>query len=89
MTTPTATDLRARRLALICSMASLRTVGIVSDGSCPGLLPLVLRSPLLPMVQRRLFFGAPLPPLDPAFTFREPAAPGREVAAEGASRPRH
>ena len=35
------------------------------------LLPLVLRSPLLPRVQRRLFFGAPLPPLDPAFTFRE------------------
>jgi len=34
-------------------------------------LPLVLRSPLLPRVQRRLFFGAPLPPLDPAFTFRE------------------
>jgi 2-polyprenyl-6-methoxyphenol hydroxylase-like FAD-dependent oxidoreductase len=37
------------------------------------LLPLFVRSPLLPMVQRRLFLGAPLPPLDPAFTFREPA----------------
>ena len=36
-------------------------------------LPLLLRSPLLPMVQRRIFFGAPLPPLDPAFGFREPA----------------
>ena len=36
----------------------------------PRLLPLLLRSPLLPRVQRRLFFGAPLPPLDPAFTFR-------------------
>lgn len=34
-------------------------------------LPLILRSPLLPRVQRRLFFGAPLPPLDPAFTFKE------------------
>ena len=34
-------------------------------------LPLVLRSPLLPRAQRRLFFGAPLPPLDPAFSFRE------------------
>jgi 2-polyprenyl-6-methoxyphenol hydroxylase-like FAD-dependent oxidoreductase len=45
------------------------------------LLPLVLRSPLLPRVQRRVFFGAPLPPLDPAFTFREPAAPGHEEAA--------
>jgi 2-polyprenyl-6-methoxyphenol hydroxylase-like FAD-dependent oxidoreductase len=39
----------------------------------PRLLPLLLRSPLLPRVQRRLFFGAPLPPLDPAFSFREPA----------------
>ncbi|HZE75316.1 MAG TPA: FAD-dependent monooxygenase [Gemmatimonadales bacterium] len=36
-------------------------------------LPLFLRSPLLPTVQRRLFFGAPLPPLDPTFSFREPA----------------
>ena len=35
-------------------------------------LPLILRSPLLPHVQRRLFFGAPLPPLDPAFSFRVP-----------------
>jgi 2-polyprenyl-6-methoxyphenol hydroxylase-like FAD-dependent oxidoreductase len=35
----------------------------------PRLLPLVLRSPLLPRVQRRIFFGAPLPPLDPAFRF--------------------
>ena len=34
-------------------------------------LPLFLRSPLLPVVQRRIFFGAPLPPLDPAFSFRE------------------
>ena len=36
-------------------------------------IPLIFRSPLLPLVQRRLFFGAPLPPLDPAFSFREPA----------------
>ena len=35
----------------------------------PRLLPLLLRSPLLPRVQRRLFFGAPLPPLDPHFRF--------------------
>ena len=35
----------------------------------PRLLPLLLRSPLLPRIQRRLFFGAPLPPLDPAFRF--------------------
>jgi hypothetical protein len=36
----------------------------------PKVLPLVLRSPLLPRLQRRLFFGVPLPPLDPAFSFR-------------------
>jgi 2-polyprenyl-6-methoxyphenol hydroxylase-like FAD-dependent oxidoreductase len=36
----------------------------------PKVLPLLLNSPLLPLVQRRLFFGAPLPPLDPAFSFR-------------------
>jgi 2-polyprenyl-6-methoxyphenol hydroxylase-like FAD-dependent oxidoreductase len=41
----------------------------------PKVLPLVLHSPLLPLVQRRIFFGAPLPPLDPAFSFREPARP--------------
>jgi hypothetical protein len=40
----------------------------------PRVLRLLLRSPLVPRVQRRLFFGAPLPPLDPAFSFREPAA---------------
>jgi 2-polyprenyl-6-methoxyphenol hydroxylase-like FAD-dependent oxidoreductase len=43
----------------------------------PRVLPLLLRSPLLPRVQRRLFFGAPLPPLDPAFSFREPVGAGR------------
>jgi 2-polyprenyl-6-methoxyphenol hydroxylase-like FAD-dependent oxidoreductase len=37
----------------------------------PPLLSLALHSPLLPRVQRRIFFGAPLPPLDPAFSFRE------------------
>ena len=36
-------------------------------------LPLAVRSGLFPRLQRRLFFGAPLPPLDPAFSFR--AAP--------------
>jgi len=41
----------------------------------PKVLPLFLRSPLLPRVQRRIFFGAPLPPLDPAFSFRESADP--------------
>jgi len=37
----------------------------------PWVLRLALGSPLLSRVQRRLFFGAPLPPLDPAFSFRE------------------
>jgi len=37
-------------------------------------IPLILRSPLMTRVQRRLFFGAPLPPLDAAFSFRESAA---------------
>src|SRR6185295_13256420 len=36
----------------------------------PRVLQLVARSGLFPVVQRRLFFGAPLPPLDPAFSFR-------------------
>jgi len=36
------------------------------------LMQLALASPLVPLVQRRLFFGAPLPPIDPAFSFREP-----------------
>lgn len=36
----------------------------------PKVLPLLLHSPLLPRIQRRVFFGAPLPPLDPAFSFR-------------------
>jgi 2-polyprenyl-6-methoxyphenol hydroxylase-like FAD-dependent oxidoreductase len=37
------------------------------------MLPIMLRSPLLPRIQRRIFFGVPLPPLDPAFSFREAA----------------
>ena len=47
----------------------------------PKLLPIVLRSPLLPRLQRRMFFGAPLPPLDPAFGFREDAGTSRTVPA--------
>jgi len=37
----------------------------------PRMLPLLLHSPLLPLVQRRIFFGATLPRLDPAFRFHE------------------
>src|SRR5262249_57578931 len=33
-------------------------------------IPLLLRSPLVPAVQRRILFRAPLPPIDPALTFR-------------------
>lgn len=40
----------------------------------PTILPLVVKSPLLSRMQRRMFFGVPLPPLDPAFSFNEPAA---------------
>jgi 2-polyprenyl-6-methoxyphenol hydroxylase-like FAD-dependent oxidoreductase len=40
----------------------------------PKVLPILLRSPLLPRIQRRLFFGVPLPPLDPAFSFRQSSA---------------
>jgi 2-polyprenyl-6-methoxyphenol hydroxylase-like FAD-dependent oxidoreductase len=36
----------------------------------PKILPLLFHSPVVPKLQRRLFFGAPLPPLDPAFSFR-------------------
>lgn len=51
----------------------------------PIMLPLVLRSPLAPRIQRRIFFGVPLPPLDPAFTFREP----RTESAAGPYLPGH
>jgi 2-polyprenyl-6-methoxyphenol hydroxylase-like FAD-dependent oxidoreductase len=43
--------------------------GAMSKWLVPKILPLVLQSPLMPLVQRRIFFGAPLPKLDPAFTF--------------------
>jgi len=37
----------------------------------PRVLPLLLHSPIMPKIQRRIFFGALLPPLDPAFSFRD------------------
>jgi hypothetical protein len=40
--------------------------GPIAHEDLAKVLPLLLHSPLLPRVQRRLFFGAPLPPLDPA-----------------------
>ncbi len=36
----------------------------------PVMLPLIARTWIMPRLQRRLFFGVPLPPLDPAFGFR-------------------
>ncbi len=58
-------QLRAQRILLSQSGGS-PIIGWLA----PRLLPLVLRTPLLPRVLRRLFFGVPLPPLDPAFSFR-------------------
>jgi len=34
------------------------------------MLPLIAGTRIMPRQQRRFFFGAPLPPLDPAFGFR-------------------
>ena len=36
----------------------------------PRALPLMVKVGLVSRLQRRLFFGVPLPPLDPAFGFR-------------------
>jgi len=58
-------QLRAQALLLAQARGSWLVRGLL-----PWVLPLALRSPLAPRFQRRLFFGAPLPPLDPAFTFR-------------------
>jgi hypothetical protein len=37
----------------------------------PRLMALGIKVGLFPILQRRLFFGVPLPPLDPAFSFRD------------------
>jgi len=53
----------------------------------PIMLPLIARTRMMPMLQRRLFFGVPLPPLDPAFGFRgEAASPAAASSATPASR---
>ena len=49
----------------------------------PIMLPLIAHTFIMPRLQRRLFFGVPLPPLDPAFGFRSEAA---SPAAAPASR---
>src|SRR5215813_7357205 len=56
-------------------LVSPRGSGSIARWVLPSLLTLVLRTPLLPRVQRRMFFGVPMPPLDPAFSFHESVAP--------------
>ncbi len=62
-------QLRAQQVML--GAASTRSL---AGRIVPKIFPLLLRSPLLPRIQRRIFFGVPLPPLDPAFSFRSAAA---------------
>src|SRR5215813_7584282 len=51
----------------------------------PRLMTLAIKVGLFPILQRRLFFGLPLPPLDPAFSFRDAppsaASDARRIAA--------
>jgi len=42
----------------------------VLEGRVQKALPIMVRSGLFPRLPRRWFFGAPLPPLDPGFSFR-------------------
>jgi len=57
----------------------------------PIMLPVIGRTWIMPRLQRRLFFGVPLPPLDPAFGFRaEAAAPApasKQPAAPSSKQP--
>jgi 2-polyprenyl-6-methoxyphenol hydroxylase-like FAD-dependent oxidoreductase len=45
--------------------------GRIARHLMPLVLPLMLKSPLLPRLQRRILFGVPLPPLDRAFSFAD------------------
>src|SRR5215471_10232102 len=51
----------------------------------PRLMALAVKVGLFPILQRRLFFGVPLPPLDPAFTFGDtkpsPASDAARIAS--------
>lgn len=50
----------------------------------PRMMVLAIKIGVFPLMQRRIFFGVPLPPLDPAFRFEEAtpsAAPGRSQIA--------
>src|SRR5262249_29685541 len=64
--TPHRLRLRAQRVLL----GGMGTAGIAS-WLLPKILPLVLNSPLRSRIQRRMFLGEALPPLDPAFRFPE------------------
>ena len=59
--------------------------GRVARWILPWLLPALLRSPLLPRLQRRIFFGAPLPPLDPAFAMGSGPTISTNPSGRGAS----
>ena len=58
-------QLGAQRLLLAQARRRGRLAWLV-----PRVFPVGFRTALVPGLQRQLFFGAPLPPLDPAFTFR-------------------
>jgi 2-polyprenyl-6-methoxyphenol hydroxylase-like FAD-dependent oxidoreductase len=66
-------DIRTlHRLQLRAQQAVLSQgrAGPVMRWLLPRALKLLIRSPLVPRIQRRLLFGVPLPALDPAFSFR-------------------
>ena len=68
-------------------LADLATLA-VEQRSCrrsARMMRLVLASPLPSRVQRRIFFAATLPRLDPAFSFREGRAQAR-LASSSAHR---
>jgi hypothetical protein len=69
--------LQLRAQQLLVSQES----GPVARRVLPAALRILLHSPLMPRIQRRVFFGAPLPLLDPAFSFR--TSDGPKVAAVG------
>jgi hypothetical protein len=47
-----------------------RTLTLTTKWLAPRAFGLLARSPILPRIMRRVFFGVPLPPLDPAFGFQ-------------------
>jgi 2-polyprenyl-6-methoxyphenol hydroxylase-like FAD-dependent oxidoreductase len=81
-------DVRAlHRLQMGAQQIILGNVRPLVRRVLPVVLPLALHSPLATRIQRRVFFGVPLPPLDPAFRFREPlgAAASTNATAKAAA----